>query len=143
MNNILFDSTIENFEDAILELEQKLLNYSNRPDCSVEYVEKQKRLIESIKLYSIQSQQYMFQLERKAPINNYISHNTNVFDNSDYELKKENKELKKEIEKLKSILYYHGITQSDMEIIITHNFGKETIRQISIFKNQQEMPQLY
>jgi len=139
----LSDEIIENAENAIEVLERRLYEYSCKKDVSKEYVLNQRNLIKNLKEYFIHTQQYIAQLERKAPIQNFITYANQSIDNSDIELKRENQQMKKQINLLEKALNYHCITRKDIDFLVDSHNSKETIRQASINKAKQEMPNLF
>lgn len=134
----------ENFEDAIEILEEKLEEYANKPNPNKQWIINQKNNIEALKRYFIESQQYIAQLERSAPIQNYINYNSNYVSDGDYSrFTNEIRDLKKHIEMLQTVLHYHNITHKDIDFLKPYNFQKETIREASINKLKADMPHLF
>jgi len=137
----LSDELLEGFQEMILKAENDLIQYCEKDNANKFYIKKEKNRIELEKEYFVASQQLILQLERKAPINNFINYNTVSYDNSNVNLLRENKELKKQIELLQNVLNYHCISYKDVHFILTDK--KEFLRQASINKLRNEMPQLF
>lgn len=137
----LSEELLEDYQDMIIKAENDLIEYSQKDNANKYYIKKEKNRIETEKEYFIHSQQLILQLERKAPINNFINHNSLTYDNSNVNLLKEVKQLKKHVELLQNILQYHCIDYKDIDFILKDN--KEFLRQASINKLRGDMPQLF
>jgi hypothetical protein len=138
-----FESIINDFEDSILILEEKLFKYSNKENCDKEYVFSQKKIIESLKEYFFESQKIILQQRSSAPITNFINQSVNYINDVNADVLRENRNLKKLLENYKIIFDFHCIKVEDIDFLNKTRQSKETKRQSSINKAMVEMPNLY